>query len=145
MPRKKPPAAVPGAAKVRVKLVPEEVAKAIARGAAAIDSAQLLNALIDCWGGPSRFAKDIFAEYQNARSGTLTRQRILEMLTRLTVQVTSQEIAKPKSATDMTDAELVVAAQSLLEKIHGPAPAGPAPPGPTRSTPLAPAPAPAAD
>jgi hypothetical protein len=103
--------------KVRTKLVPATVAKALAKGTASIDSAQLLNALIECWGGPRRFAADIFAEYQAAKPGTLTRQRILEMATRLTVQVTGQDIAKPKPVSDMTQAELLASAKALLEKL----------------------------
>jgi hypothetical protein len=112
--------------KIGEELTTREIALAVTRGAAAIDSGQLLNALIECWGGPSRFARDIFAEFQFAKAGSLTRQRILEMATRLTVQVTAQEIAKPKSVTDMSDAELVAQFRELVEKINGRA-AGSAP------------------
>jgi hypothetical protein len=45
------------------------IAKAIAKGASAIDSGQLLNALIRRWGGPERFAADIFDEFQQAGRG----------------------------------------------------------------------------
>lgn len=105
--------------KVRTKLVPTQVAKALAKGGGGIDSGKLLQSLIDCWGGPTQFARDIFAEYQAAKPGSLTRQRILEMATRLTVQVTSQDIARPKAASDMTDDELLASARGLLEKIGG--------------------------
>lgn len=126
---KKPPSPL-----VKVRLVPEHVARALARGkGAGIDSAGLLNALIDRWGGKDRFASDIQSEFQAARPGSMTRQRILEMISRLTVQVTAQEGARPKPAREMSDADLIASARSLLEKIeHGP-PAAPAP---------APAPAP---
>lgn len=111
----------------RNKLDTGVVAKALAKNSQAIDSGQLLNALIQQWGGPQRFAQDIFAEYQNAGPGTLARQRILEMLTRLTVQVTSQEVAKPRQVSDMTIDELLSAAQHLMEKLNGPArPSAPA-------------------
>lgn len=112
--------------KIDAMLTTGEIARAVAKGAAAIDSGQLLNALIECWGGPGRFARDIFSEYQNAKVGSLNRQRILEMLTRLTVQVTSQEIAKPRSVTDMSDAELVDQFQAMVEKLNGRRVAGPA-------------------
>jgi hypothetical protein len=105
--------------KIDAMLTTGEIARAVAKGAAAIDSGQLLNALIECWGGPSRFARDIFAEYQHAKAGSLTRQRILEMATRLTVQVTAQEIARPKSATEMTDQELVDQFRVMVEKLNG--------------------------
>jgi hypothetical protein len=39
------------------------------------------------------------------------------MATRLTVQVTGQDIAKPKPVSDMTQAELLASAKALLEKL----------------------------
>jgi hypothetical protein len=107
----------PAEPKVRTRLVPAQVAKALAEGGAGIDSGLLLKSLIDCWGGPVRFSRDIHQEFQDAKPGSLTRQRILEMMTRLTVQVTNQEIAKPKAVSDLTDAELVEAAQTIMEKL----------------------------
>jgi hypothetical protein len=104
--------------KIGLSATPGEIAQALAKGSAAIDSGQLLNALIECWGGPSRFARDIFSEYQQAKVGSLNRQRILEMLTRLTVQVTAQEIAKPKSATEMSTEELVDEFQKMVKVIN---------------------------
>ncbi len=121
-------------------LVMKDVAKALARsGGAGIDAGGLLASLIQCWGGRERFAKDIFGEYQVAKPGSLTRQKILEMISRLTVQVTTQEINKPRGASEMTDEDLFLAAGSLLARLNtdgqptpapekkGPTPQGPGP------------------
>jgi hypothetical protein len=118
----------PAESKVRSRLVPAQVAKALAEGGAGIDSGLLLKSLIDCWGGPVRFSRDIHQEFQDAKPGSLTRQRILEMMTRLTVQVTNQEIARPRPVSDMTDAELVAAASQIMEMLGDGTkqPAGPA-------------------
>lgn len=105
--------------RVKVALVPEDVARAIAAGkGAGITSEGLLTSLIEAWGGRERFAKDIFAEFQHATPGSMVRQRITEMVSRLTVQVSSQEIARPKAARDMSDEDLLATARSLLERVH---------------------------
>lgn len=126
----------PDAPKVKVRLVPEHIARALAKGkGAGIDSAKLLSALLDRWGGCDRFAQDIHGEFQQAKAGSMTRQRILEMISRLTVQVTSQEIAKPRSAREMSNAEILATARTLLERLdHGADPAAaPQPPRPGRA------------
>jgi hypothetical protein len=133
MPRKKPAHLVPGPDEkmVKVRLLPEHVAKALVRSkGVGIDSAGLLAALIDRWGGKDRFAMDIQQEFQCARPGSMTRQRILEMISRLCVQVTAQKLARPRTAREMSDAELLATARTLLEKIehgHDSAPAARAP------------------
>jgi hypothetical protein len=110
------------------RLVPTDLSKALAKSkGSGIDSGSLLSALIDIWGGPREFARDIFAEFSAAKAGSMTRQRILEMATRLTVQVTSQEIARPRTPAEMSDDELAERARVLLEKMYGPAPGPPSP------------------
>lgn len=119
------------AVKGKAKIDPVKVAKLMAKSQGiGIDSGGLLNELIDCWGGKRAFARDIFAEYQFAQPGSLQRQRILEMISRLTVQVTSQEISRPRGAVEMSDEELLLAAEALLERLqdHGERPATPAAP-----------------
>jgi hypothetical protein len=107
-----------GASGVRIALVPETVARAAVRGkGAGIDSVGLLAALVKAWGGQDKFAQDVFAEFQSAGAGTMTRQRLLEMVSRLVVQVTAQEQARPRSAKEMSQDELLETARSLLEKL----------------------------
>lgn len=102
------------------------VKKAIAKTGGGVDSGMLLNSLIQCWGGPQAFARDIFAEFQSGKQGGMTRQKILEMVSRLTIVVTNQQIAKPRKPEDMSDEELVAVAASILERIgHERAPAAP--------------------
>lgn len=100
-------------------LVVKDVAKALAKSkGSGIDSGGLLASLIQQWGGRDRFAKDVFGEFQVAKPGSLTRQKILEMVSRLTVQVTTQEISKPRGASEMSDEELLLAAGSLLARLN---------------------------
>jgi hypothetical protein len=108
-----------GSEGVRIALVPATVARAAVRGrGAGIDSVGLLAALVKAWGGQDQFAQDVFAEFQAAAPGTMTRQRLLEMVTRIVVQVTAQEHARPKAAREMSQDELLESAQALLEKLE---------------------------
>ncbi len=99
------------------KLDTDDIAKALADNPRAIDSGMLLNALVECFGGPTRFAAEIFAEFKSASEGSLVRTKIIEMISRLTVVVTQQEIAKPKRGEDMDDDELVASATRLLKRM----------------------------
>lgn len=111
------------------KLDPQAVAKALAANPRGIDSGMLLNSLIECFGGSQRFSAAIFAEFSAAKEGSLTRTKIIEMISRLTVTVTQQEIAKPRRGEDMEDEELMASAARMLKRMSdGPArPASPAP------------------
>jgi hypothetical protein len=114
---------------------PEQIARVLGRrGTAGIDSGALLATLIEKWGGIDRFAADIMLEYQAAKPGGLTRQRILEMINRLCVVVTTQEIARPREAASMSDEDLVEAARTLVRRLGGPD--DPAPPAGPEEGPL---------
>lgn len=97
---------------------PDAMREAIAATGNGVDSGMLLNSLIECWGGAGAFARDIFSEYQQGKPGGLTRQKILEMVSRLTIVVTNQQIARPRKPEDMTDDELAAVAAALLGRIH---------------------------
>lgn len=86
----------------------------IARSGSGIDSAQLLRELIEVWGGPAKLARDVYAEYQKATAGGMTRQRILEMIQRLIITNTTGDIGRPPSATELDDGELEATARALL-------------------------------
>lgn len=72
----------------------------------AVDSAGLLAAITDAWGGRVALARDVISEFKEAKPGSMPRQRILEMVSRLVIVVTNQDIARPRGAKEMTDDEL---------------------------------------
>ena len=97
----------------------EPIEKVLARSVGAVDSELLLKSLIEVWGGPQRLALDIHKEYQNAVSGGVTRARILEMLQRLIITNTTQDLGRPTPASDLSDEELAEAFRLYSEKISG--------------------------
>ncbi|MBX6315912.1 MAG: hypothetical protein IRY99_23815 [Isosphaeraceae bacterium] len=99
--------------------IPAEVKRLLAKPRRGVDSAALLNAIIEAWGGHQKLAFDAHTEYQAAKPGSMTRQRILEMITRLTVQVTTQDIAKPKDLDTMSIEDLEAEAFNLMLKMRG--------------------------
>lgn len=107
-----------GVPQKKKKLDPEAIAKALAGDDRSVDSGMLLNAIIENWGGYQAFSRDIFSEYQAMKPGAMGRQKILEMVNRLTIVVTSQEIAKPRSPGDMTDEELATTARRYMAKLN---------------------------
>lgn len=111
----------------RKKIDPAELVTALAKSAGGIDAGGLLESLIEQWGGRQRLAMDIFAEYKASKPGSMTRLRVIELVTRLTVVVTAQDLSRPKSAADMDEAELRRVATELIQRIqNGPDPAAPA-------------------
>ncbi len=107
--------------------LPKALKAALSDRKGGIDSEQLLNALIDRWGGAERFANDIYQEFQKAPPGGMTRQRILEMMTRLTVTNTTHEIGRVIRPADMSDDELEALAMGYLARVAGAPKSGPDP------------------
>ena len=124
-----------GPAKHKKKLDPDAIAKALASNPRGIVSGLLLNSLIECFGGAGAFARAIYAEFAGSKVGSLQRTKILEMIARLTIVTTSQELAKPRRAEDMSDEELAEQAERLIRRLRtkddgpAPAPTTPAAPG----------------
>lgn len=61
-------------------------------------------------------ARDVYKEFQQAKEGSMVRQRIIEMIARLTVQVTNQDLAKPKDKEEMTLEELEAEAAAVMAR-----------------------------
>jgi hypothetical protein len=97
--------------------LPKAVAKVLAGHKPNTDSGALLGSLIDRWGGTDRLAADIHAEFQAAPKGGMTRQRILEMMQRLVINNTNNEIGKQRNPADMSDSELAEVAMSYLKRM----------------------------
>ncbi len=116
-------------ARTRKDIDPQAVAKLLAKSkGSGVDTGALLNALIEQWGGVHRFAADIFAEYQNGKSGGMSRQKILEMVSRLITVVTNQQIARPRGAADMSDDELRETIEEMVMRMADDGTAAPASP-----------------
>lgn len=99
------------------QLVPKALARALAGQKPGVDSAGLLSDLIDVWGGTRQLAIDMHAEFQRATKGGMTRQRILEMVQRLIVTNTTQELNKPITPSDMSQEDLEQVALAYLRRI----------------------------
>ena len=68
----------------------------------------------------------------------MTRQKILEMVNRLVVVTTNQQIARPRAPSDMDDEELEAAIGAHIGRLtrdEGPGSAAPAPEGPDGGAP----------
>jgi len=81
-----------------------------------IDTAVLLNDLIDCFGGPQRLAAAMHSEFVNAKPGSMVRTRTLEMIARLVSANTQYELTQLKKPSDMNDADLEDEIVRLLNK-----------------------------
>jgi hypothetical protein len=95
------------------------VAKVLAGSKPSTDSGALLASLIDRWGGTDRLAADIFGEFDAAPKGGMTRQRIIEMVQRLVINNTNNEIGKSRNPADMGDEELAQVAMNYLGRMAG--------------------------
>jgi hypothetical protein len=108
------------------KDMPKGLARALAERKANADSEALLADMIEVWGGTRQLALDLYAEFQGAAKGGMTRQRILEMIQRLIVTNTTHEIGRTIRPSDLTDDELEDLAMGYVRKVtakDGPAPA----------------------
>ena len=81
-----------------------------------IDTDELMREITAEWGGASKLARDIREEFAAAKPGSVTRQRILEMLTRIVVQATEREHVKVRKASDMTNEELVAFVSRIMDE-----------------------------
>ena len=99
---------------------PQNLARTLARATQDdTDTLVFMKDLFECWGGSKRLAMDVHAEFQRAAPGGVTRARILEMIQRLVIVNTQQDLAKPVSPTDLTDEELAQAARTYFERLEG--------------------------
>ena len=84
-----------------------------------VDSEQLLGDIIAEWGGTANLARDIKEAFLAAPSGSMVRQRFLEMVQRLIITNTLHDISKVSTPSEMTDAELDEVATHYVGKIAG--------------------------
>jgi hypothetical protein len=98
-------------------VIPKGLARALVERKPGADSEELLNALIEVWGGTKRLATDLYAEFKEAPSGGMVRQRILEMIQRLIITNTTHEIGRTKAPSDMSDEELAELALAYIKRV----------------------------
>jgi hypothetical protein len=70
------------------------------------DANQLLNDIMDRWGGPKSFAESLYREFLAANEGSLIRQNILEMIQKLVVNNTNHNITRIVDPSDLDDEEI---------------------------------------
>ena len=107
-----------GPPKHKKKIDPGAVVAQLATNPKGIDSGSMLAEFIACFGGAQNFAREVYAEYEDAKPGTIVRTKIIEMIARLTQVVTAQELARPRRAEDMDDEELKDAATKLIGRMN---------------------------
>lgn len=81
------------------------------------DSSSLLASIVEHWGGPQALAASLYQDYRAAKPGTMTRQRIIELISRLTVQVTNHGMAQAKDPSNLSDEELLEEAELILKAV----------------------------
>lgn len=82
-----------------------------------VDSSNLLAELIEIWGGPRHLARSIYEEFMAAQQGGMTRQRILEMLQRLVINVTTDDTKRPLNPAQYSTEELEMVAMEYMKKM----------------------------
>lgn len=97
-----------------------------------VDCGTFLEAVIDHFGGLKRLAHDFVTEYQNAKVGSMQRQRMMELISRLMIYETSRRAANPTPVGQMDDEDLDLVIQGYLARMpHANGQAAPdRPPGP---------------
>ena len=86
--------------------MPAKVQSLILDDSNAIDQETLLKEIISGFGGAKEIANTMVKEFKDAAPGGITRQRIMELITRLVVNVSESNSMLVKRASDMTDQEL---------------------------------------
>lgn len=98
------------------QFIPDNVINAITNVDPSFNSGKLLEAIIHYWGGVDKFAFSIVQEYKSTKPGTLVRQRIFEMINRLTMNV-SQHTPPSKNAEEMETEELEAAVVAAVKSV----------------------------
>lgn len=101
----------------RDRRLPVGLARALSGRKKSTDSGELLSDLIDVWGGTRQLALDLHREYQKASEGGQTRQRILDMIQRLIITNTTNEIGQVEKPADMTDEDLASIALTYMKRL----------------------------
>lgn len=100
--------------------LPKGLQNALADRQNATDSAAFLSDMIDIWGGPRALAQDVYTEYKAAHEGSMTRQRLLEMLSRLIQNTTSLGMSQVTRPSDMSDEDLERIALAYTKRVTQP-------------------------
>jgi hypothetical protein len=93
------------------------------------DSNELLVQIMETWGGPAEFARNMWVEFEAAKPGSLIRQNILEMIQKLVVNNTNHNITQVVDPADLDDEDIDRELDSMLAraKEHAVAAATPEP------------------
>ncbi len=84
-----------------------------------VDSGQLLNDLMERWGGTATFARDVMGEFQGAKQNSLVRQKILEMIQKLVVTNTVHQVTRIERPEDLDTEEIDAKLQELISRVVG--------------------------
>jgi hypothetical protein len=101
------------------KNLPKKVFAALNDRPSATDSGALLASLMKKWGGPEQLASDMYEEFQQAPTGGMVRKHILELIQRLVIQNTNNEVGLVKKPPEMEDSECEDLVMYYLGRLTG--------------------------
>lgn len=82
-----------------------------------VDSGQLLNDLMERWGGTATFARDVFGEFSKAKENGMVRQKILEMIQKLVVTNTVHQVTRIERPEDLDTEDIEMRLQALISRV----------------------------
>lgn len=101
----------------RKKATPPPDIRELLTSKSTVDQAMLLGELMEALGGVKALAQEMVHEYQQSRPGSMSRQKMLQMIQWLIVSTTQREMAQTLDAPQRTDEELQEAQDLLVEKL----------------------------
>ncbi len=102
----------------RARRIDRSIRNAIKFSEQSADSNELLSEILKVWGGPEKLAVDIKRAFDAAPDGSMIRQRYMEMIQRLVINNTKEEISNDIDPSEMSDEDLFEAANQLMLRIR---------------------------
>lgn len=93
------------------------IRRALAVSGGGVDSEELLREVLDEWGGAKALAQDMKASHDSAPPGSMIRQRYMEMIQRLIINNTKEDIASVIEPSELSDDELFQLARTLVGRM----------------------------
>lgn len=103
----------------KARKLPSKVAYQLNRENKGTDSGALLAHLMQQWGGPEQLAADMFAEFRHATEGSMPRSRLLDLIQRLIINNTNNQVGAVKKPSDLDDKDLEDTLLYYLGRMNG--------------------------
>ena len=93
------------------------IKRALVASGGGVDSEELLREVLEEWGGARSLAQDMKASHDSAPPGSMIRQRYMEMIQRLIINNTKEDMASVIEPSELSDDELFRLARSLVGRM----------------------------